>query len=1023
MRVHTGAEADRSARSLGALAYTVGNDVVFAAGRYDPLGSSGRALIAHELAHVAQHDGTAHAPNHLLAPGHSIAPAAARLERQAHLASGYHGRRVPPGWAWERSTTPFVGYARGSRARDDDSSIDVTYEGETRTINDLEQDPSLPGTVRVDIGALKLPAKKGPWRDRYNALARAGNLQAVVEVSSDPARSALWQKRAPTTELRRLWLVRAGWPTERANRWWNEAGGNLGRGEFNPTTQARRVQAQVDHIIELQLGGTNVPENLAPHDGPDNMDSGGQIFLQVAGWAKAVQRAARGVVPRMRTVILQFSSVVQPEAYGKSTRALRALPARGNRDAAIEARKGGAACALQVHFTAIRDSEAGTRPSADDRREADEARGPLTDYPIAAGPSTATLRVPRGRTEVEIENSDIEANAAARELITGVVLEKLHRATTPHQVIGWIGSQDHPVRSGTRLPIKMRGRAGQRLVFAVQRTGRLNLQGGVAAVDFLYDYLSHGRMDLRETEGGIEGVGQLIPSVPLLSRATIEVHLANGRLDGTLRADPSKLTLPRPMRITDAAVTVALAPALAVDGRIAFAVGDILDGDLTAGVDAGGMFARGRMRAHIPHLDRAEGAVEYRPAAGLTGFVVVTASGTGLVHHAEVRLDFGHAGLSASGSIDLMLHGADNTAHLEVQRHGDGLLYLGRAHLSVPGLHPIDIDISYDGEHISGTAHTTFTVLGANGDITLNYRDGHFTGDGHAELQRGRFAGRLDAHLDEHGHLSGRGQGSLTIRPGLVGTVGVELTPEQRLRVSGELRFPPYRLFERRGNSYQLFHQNLPPIPIFAIPLPPPLGSVGVVATIGGGMDADYYIGPGQILDMVIRAALDPLAEDTNLDVEASARLDIPLHAGLRLSARVGLGLSLVAGTATGGITVAAGLALDGAVGADTSIRYRGGIVVVDAHAGINVRPALTLSIDADLQVDSPVYSHTWPYQLAAYRYDTGLEFGMVVPLHYASNEPFRFPSVQDIRWTIPQIDVGALAERVGNRVREGMGF
>jgi hypothetical protein len=54
VRVHTGAEADASARSLGAHAYTAGNDVVFANGRYDPVSDGGQRTLAHELTHVVQ---------------------------------------------------------------------------------------------------------------------------------------------------------------------------------------------------------------------------------------------------------------------------------------------------------------------------------------------------------------------------------------------------------------------------------------------------------------------------------------------------------------------------------------------------------------------------------------------------------------------------------------------------------------------------------------------------------------------------------------------------------------------------------------------------------------------------------------------------------------------------------------------------------------------------------------------------------------------------------------------------------
>lgn len=54
VRVHTDERAAESARAVHAHAYTVGRDVVFAAGQYDPGGDRGRKLLAHELTHTIQ---------------------------------------------------------------------------------------------------------------------------------------------------------------------------------------------------------------------------------------------------------------------------------------------------------------------------------------------------------------------------------------------------------------------------------------------------------------------------------------------------------------------------------------------------------------------------------------------------------------------------------------------------------------------------------------------------------------------------------------------------------------------------------------------------------------------------------------------------------------------------------------------------------------------------------------------------------------------------------------------------------
>ena len=58
VRVHTGGGADRSARDVDALAYAVGNDIVFGAGAFAPDTARGRHVLAHELAHVVQPAGT-----------------------------------------------------------------------------------------------------------------------------------------------------------------------------------------------------------------------------------------------------------------------------------------------------------------------------------------------------------------------------------------------------------------------------------------------------------------------------------------------------------------------------------------------------------------------------------------------------------------------------------------------------------------------------------------------------------------------------------------------------------------------------------------------------------------------------------------------------------------------------------------------------------------------------------------------------------------------------------------------------
>jgi hypothetical protein len=54
VRIHTGADADVLSRDLNANAFTIGRDVFFRHGEYNPGSSSGKELLAHELTHVVQ---------------------------------------------------------------------------------------------------------------------------------------------------------------------------------------------------------------------------------------------------------------------------------------------------------------------------------------------------------------------------------------------------------------------------------------------------------------------------------------------------------------------------------------------------------------------------------------------------------------------------------------------------------------------------------------------------------------------------------------------------------------------------------------------------------------------------------------------------------------------------------------------------------------------------------------------------------------------------------------------------------
>ena len=59
VRIHANKQAAKSAKAVNALAYTVGQDIVFGPGKYAPGTIAGKQLLAHELTHVVQQSGVA----------------------------------------------------------------------------------------------------------------------------------------------------------------------------------------------------------------------------------------------------------------------------------------------------------------------------------------------------------------------------------------------------------------------------------------------------------------------------------------------------------------------------------------------------------------------------------------------------------------------------------------------------------------------------------------------------------------------------------------------------------------------------------------------------------------------------------------------------------------------------------------------------------------------------------------------------------------------------------------------------
>jgi hypothetical protein len=99
VRIHADSDSAVSARTLGALAYTVGSHVAFAHDQYKPATAKGRHLLAHELTHVAQQSDAAPTEHRGAIPVIDAAQECEAEQISSHVLAGGMARRPRSGAA------------------------------------------------------------------------------------------------------------------------------------------------------------------------------------------------------------------------------------------------------------------------------------------------------------------------------------------------------------------------------------------------------------------------------------------------------------------------------------------------------------------------------------------------------------------------------------------------------------------------------------------------------------------------------------------------------------------------------------------------------------------------------------------------------------------------------------------------------------------------------------------------------------------------------------------------------------
>ncbi|TDQ22713.1 eCIS core domain-containing protein [Tenacibaculum caenipelagi] len=549
------------------------------------------------------------------------------------------------------------------------------------------------------------------------------------------------------------------------------------------------------------------------------------------------------------------------------------------------------------------------------------------------------------------------------------------------------------------------------------------------------------------TEAGLIGRGTLLPSVPFISRANIEIVITEDDVRLQKVFSSGDLDMPAPFNISD--VTLALGYGIQngffIEGRVDFGIDNVGEGYIGAAASTAGGFAlEGAFNFDSELFDPAEINVEYKENIWTIGGEIGIPEGKVRgIKNATITASYSENNFTATGTAELDIPGIERGT-MTLNYGDEGFSISGNFDLSsdIPGIRGGNVEARVAKEagaenydiFVSGTAQPD--IPGIDSSLTVTYENGALTIEGSASYNRGMLSGTVNVGAtnraigddgeptgepDDTMRVYGGGSLTLTLTSWLQATAGVNFLPNGEIEITGRIGLPDtVDIFDRQSVDRNLFNMPAIEIPIFAIPLGP--RSIGVVARITGGLDFSAGFGPGQIRSLYADVVYNPDREDETT-ISGHGEFVIPADAGLTLRGDLGLGVSVGVASLTGGIEVAGSLGLEGEALAQVDVNWspQSGLAI-DALGRITVNPKFTFDINAFARASLDLWllsiSETWRYNLASFSWGPDIQFGIEFPVNYREGEPFNM-SFEDLRVIYPELDIGDMLTDLGRDIKD----
>lgn len=1069
VRLHDDSRSHRLNQDLNAHAFTTGSDVFFARGAFSPRTSQGRRLLAHELTHVVQQggrDGIRKKTIQRQSTGTSPSPTATGTEtensaplrswqdrRNRHRGVDLDGPNGVPLYRLPSLSVPIIGGrrkgvsalgsisggfhpGRGSGNTFLPSSGVFHWLGRgKRTVQDAEGRES--NTSQVQL-----------W-ERY--IQDNSTIAAGVERRFAAGAPKIFRDQ---DESRRVYYLRSrrsnsftaiGTSAELA------ASSVLLRPSFD--SNGKFALMDVDHFIEIQLGGAHQIGNLWLLDSATNRASGREIKDRVVkDLNKLVSDAARedfwtGTNPSKPN----FRS--WPHDAHIDFARVRGNPRKNGKYWDKDRIASGAHLSKLRRLTDKEMAAEGFRLGPKDK---------LRRINIFLGPQSSFRRP----MKVDGENLTYRGRRGARDFIRGFDLEE---ATY---------SRPETLEAGRQIAT-LRGTAfGNRTVPVKNEDGTTRKSRPIEApelrvpvfstVDFGYGgfidraYINRkltaaaaarfpGASPLTFQTAGINDAWELTAEArvaadnPLFPGFEFAVR-AQGDAIFVEAPIPTERLRFGPFRVTEANLQLGFdTNGLFLGGNAAFE----LDGVGKGTIEARRLDLAGTFSFDIDAFDPAEIAVAYRNRQWTaTAFLGIKPDTIPFIDRGTISVTVDENGFSMNGTAELAGPGVPEGTQITIAYDAvTGALTLGGLVVfntaAIPGVSDARVEVTVsrqaDGTwSVAGRGSAALALPGITGQVSASYRDGILRIDGNATLSRPPMSGTAEFHAsnqpvdDENQPTEGPprdtfrvwGGGTATIQFGqyLTGTVGIQFLENGEVELLGRIALPP-RISLVDAEDYHQDLVDFPEVrfPILGFTIPVIRRSFGVFGFVRGGLDANLSVGPGELLDSEVQIQYNPdRPEETQ--ITGGSRFEIGASAEVSLSVTGGIGVGLGIVDATGEIGIRAGLGVNLTGGASVAINWTPNEgLELDATVFGEAQPEFNVSLiaKAEVVVDAFLWSGTlwdrsWNKELA--RIGPNLTLRAELPTSWSERHGLDV-DLDKLDITEPDINVRQLAKDVFDAV------